>query len=755
MEADGRVTADATTMALHRTGRFFMSGMRFDVTVYLKRQKFGRVENERKMTAMGKTKSTSKKLTLKLTKSGILIQCRARLGAKMTTSSTLVETVSINFEDFNESMYDGSEHTPKLLPCSHTVCRQCLERIVAVATLQSREAGTFRCPICRETIVLPRGGVNALPPSFLVNQLLDLMLRQRREVIPKCSQHPAQELLFCETCDTVFCTQCTTGFHGNGGVGEHTVIPFSIAIKRMSEILLYKAHECAGKLSRAAETVGEEVQKLDRNAEAAFELVNKSFQDVLTLVEKRRMEVLAVVKKTRDEKKSILQEQLQLIQSEKEKVQEECNGLQYQVEVRNITKKISELNEKLDTVGSLNEPRENAHILYEWTHNNALSDIQLALSQIGRVRISKTFPALCTAQVHSATMHLQTKTVVTTVDYHGHTRTDGGDPVVAELRQESGDLCPSYVKDNQDGTYDISYTTPNSGSFCLHVTVFERPIKDSPFKFEASIHINPIFQFGNRGSGTHQFNQPVGVAVDANRIYVTDTGNSRIKVLSLSGQFLDDIETEGLEERGGIGLCLTAKDTLLVVNWRSKSVTEISEERGVVRHFVYDGFAEPIDICVNSRSDILVADNGLSCVFMLDSKGKLLRKIGSKGSASGQLGIISSVAIGRDDDVLVGDSRIQVFSLNGEFIREFFPETKVRGGKFGGIAYDGKDFVLATRTEKNMTGIHVYNYEGLLQFVIDSHEAKLRRPAGLAVTEDGRVIVVDLGNDCVKMYRYK
>ena len=31
-----------------------------------------------------------------------------------------------------------------------------------------------------------------MPPSFLVNQLLDLMARQRREVIPKCSTHQTQ-----------------------------------------------------------------------------------------------------------------------------------------------------------------------------------------------------------------------------------------------------------------------------------------------------------------------------------------------------------------------------------------------------------------------------------------------------------------------------------------------------------------------------------------------------------------------------------
>ena len=133
-------------------------------------------------------------------------------------TSTLVETVSINYEDFNESFltcgtclctYNGAEHTPKLLPCSHTVCLHCLGRIAAMApsaihhnspptpstsaaTPRDPPSPTFRCPICRELIHVPRGGVPALPPSFLVNQLLDLMASQRREVIPKCSTHSHQ-----------------------------------------------------------------------------------------------------------------------------------------------------------------------------------------------------------------------------------------------------------------------------------------------------------------------------------------------------------------------------------------------------------------------------------------------------------------------------------------------------------------------------------------------------------------------------------
>lgn len=81
------------------------------------------------------------------------------------------------------------DHIPKLLPCSHTVCLDCLNRI---ADVRSREIGVFRCPICRELTNIPQGGISALPPSFLVNRLLDLMSRQRRHIIPTCSDHSNQ-----------------------------------------------------------------------------------------------------------------------------------------------------------------------------------------------------------------------------------------------------------------------------------------------------------------------------------------------------------------------------------------------------------------------------------------------------------------------------------------------------------------------------------------------------------------------------------
>ena len=59
--------------------------------------------------------------------------------------------------------------------------------------------------------------------------------------------------------------------------------------------------------------------------------------------------------------------------------------MQSQVDVRNITSKISDLNEKLDMSATLVEPRENAFMAFEWRHNAAGADISAALSHFGKV----------------------------------------------------------------------------------------------------------------------------------------------------------------------------------------------------------------------------------------------------------------------------------------------------------------------------------------------------------------------------------
>ncbi|KAK9718052.1 NHL repeat [Popillia japonica] len=674
-------------------------------------------------------------------------------------NSTLVETVSINYEDFNESfltcgtclcVYDGNEHTPKLLQCSHTVCLHCLTRIAANHT---RDTNSFRCPICRELINIPRGGVSALPPSFLVNQLLDLMSRQRREVIPKCSVHINQELLFCETCDTVFCTLCTGGSHNDGTNScEHTIIPFSIAIKRMSEILLYKANECISKLTQAQEGVARELQRLDAARDTCLDKVNLTFQKIQTMVDKRKQEMVDAVQAAAAEKRKVLEEQHSLIESEKNKVEQECQGLQYQVEVRNITQRIESLSEKLDTASTLGEPRENAFLTCDFSHNDSVQGIEKHMAELGKVRTSTTFPSLCTAKLTGNTIAgIESIASLSTVDYHGEPRRNGGDPVAAEVlpvttnavSNETPTSLPIRISDCDDGTYKIHFRAPKAGRYGITVSVFDRLIKDMPLYFDVTEHNNPAQVYGTRGTGKDEFMQPVGVAIDDvdQLVYVLDTGNSRIKVLTPDLEFVKHITNEGLNGRSCTGIAVSSNG-LVIVNWRTKAITEMDTSGETLNTFTYNAFQEPIDVAVDKNyGHILVADNGMSCVYVFDSEGKILFQVGKKGTFK----LISSVTVGPTGEIIVADTRIRIFSGKGDFIEIVSDETRGKG-RYGGVIVDTENRILASRSEqKGRNYLHILSrIDPNINNVIDSNESKLKRPSGIAVTSDNHVLVVDL-----------
>lgn len=95
------------------------------------------------------------------------VHCLTRIAAAANNRRTALDTSSTN------GRVSGNSNIQSQQQDSQTVQQQ---------------RQTFRCPICRELIVVPQnGGVAALPPSFLVNQLLDLISTHRqRTLIPTC-----------------------------------------------------------------------------------------------------------------------------------------------------------------------------------------------------------------------------------------------------------------------------------------------------------------------------------------------------------------------------------------------------------------------------------------------------------------------------------------------------------------------------------------------------------------------------------------
>ncbi|CAF0874309.1 unnamed protein product [Adineta ricciae] len=692
--------------------------------------------------------------------------------------STLVETININAKDFTEHFLtcstcinqyssDSHEHQPKLLPCSHTVCRQCLERIVS----SQPRSDAIKCPICREHILLPRGGVTSFPPSFLVNQLLDLMVSQRRDVIPK-------------------------------------------SIKRMNEILSFKASKTTSCLDHALELVNNEILRLDSSMEKAAEAINRSFSEIKTYVENRRHNLLQSLKTTRDYKQKVLNDQLNVILNEKAKIEQECATFQQASDIHVLTQRIQKLNDRIERMSLLGEPRENSFMTFEFRHNHALQDLARSLNSVGRIRVSSTYPPLCRAKIEPPVANLQCAIHIETVDYNGNVRMDGGDPLTVNIWDPYGKLCEYDLHDKQCGTYTIIFRPLISGHHKIDIRIFDRPISGSPFLADVTKHNNPLWSFGKRGRGDNELSMPVSVIVDdcneREQVYILDPGNSRIKCLTIDGKFVEHLATNSLVEATSTGLAYrSSTSAFYLLDWKSKFITEFTIDNrqssstpsdnnqvSVIHQITCSSFNEPVQIALFEQhtNAVLVCDN--NTLLIIDNRtGELINKIDTRSFG---IKTIKAFTIGLQDEIIIGDHRIHILSYDGKYLRQISSINQqqivdvdihitheppdliashhskqstlssihqhsksvnnlqtTKGGFYTALCVDKNGLLLAGKCEKDGNAhIEIYDAQGHLLRIIDSYNQRLRRPCSLATTNDGCVFCVDLTTDSVRKYRY-
>lgn len=95
---------------------------------------------------------------------------------------------------------------PRILPCHHTVCLNCLLDFVRHSSSSGR---LFRCPQCRSDICVPRGGVKDFPPNFYVNCIQDeLGSRPYFGICDICERDWLISQYRCVDCDLDICRFC-------------------------------------------------------------------------------------------------------------------------------------------------------------------------------------------------------------------------------------------------------------------------------------------------------------------------------------------------------------------------------------------------------------------------------------------------------------------------------------------------------------------------------------------------------------------
>lgn len=194
-----------------------------------------------------------------------------------------------------------------------------------------------------------------------------------------------------------------------------------------------------------------------------------------------------------------------------------------------------------------------------------------------------------------------------------------------------------------------------------------------------------------------------------------------------------------------------------MANWRTKLITRISAANGdTISTVQHDGFDQPVCIAVDSKGQLLVVDIGSSSVYVFDSCDKYLYTVKKdKFNVAGGVAVLpNGKAVVAADATLYQLSDISNTPSPGKsptIEKEIMLPGK---GRIGGVAADAEGRIIVTRTEKTKSFVQVL-HDGKVVTTIDSFASKLKRPSDLTVLGHKNVVVVDLGNDCVKQFRYK
>ena len=122
-------------------------------------------------------------------------------------------TCTVCLEEFKE---------PKLLPCCHTFCSGCLERILEKSSGKRR----LSCPQCRAEHQVTESGPSAFLTDFTVLQAFRMRrLTTKRNSCGMCSSEGVSPVSFCEECEEYLCGYCDGAHQRMKVFTEHSVVP--------------------------------------------------------------------------------------------------------------------------------------------------------------------------------------------------------------------------------------------------------------------------------------------------------------------------------------------------------------------------------------------------------------------------------------------------------------------------------------------------------------------------------------------------
>ncbi|XP_077862300.1 tripartite motif-containing protein 2-like [Saccoglossus kowalevskii] len=680
---------------------------------------------------------------------------------------------------------------PKILPCLHTFCEQCL------VDLKAKSGGVLNCPACRIQCDTP---IQDVKPNFFVTSLLDTVQKKR--------QLTSDKPLMCETCQekiaTHRCVDCPQ-FCCNVCVIAHERIP-ALQSHKVLTIEEYKAgetwrHQMVQSKVFCSEHKGSHLEFYCDTCQVPVclkctivnhrvpEHAHRNLQEV---VEEYKTQLKGQLEQLKQKEKQLKKEKA-TAEATREKIGEKC-----EVEKKKVTKRATEImkkvtSEKNKLIDALNEnyrqDRKDAEVAvdevelkhvntvstYDYLetlmhHGNAVHLLSMRTENTNRIAElvamktkqftynavefnqgidltayallgvvkSEACPSKCTVEnipkqlLRGESINL----LITTRDSRGRKIIPCQD-IKVKMRNPDASWEDIDVTDNNDGTCQVMIKGKMEGEHQVTMTIDNQHLSGSP------LHI-PVISGLVQTVETPDSERLSGITINKHGDFVTgDPGNNRVTIHDRDGNYKQSFTfTDQLAKPfRPQDVAISDRNEYFMTDVNNKQVVVSDENGKLIRKFRTSEVNNPGGIAINPvTKNVYVSDENYIGKYTQD--GKYINSIDIQLKRIKRIHFLN-VAINSHGVVYVTINEfIQVFSKEDVFMYKI----SLTQGLLNGVAIDKNDCLYILGSNK----ITKYDrYMGLVQTVETPDSERL---SGITINKHGDFVTADPGNNRVTIH---
>ena len=613
---------------------------------------------------------------------------------------------------------------PKVLPCHHCYCEECLQRLAERAGLNK----PFSCPECRKSTTLPEGRVDNLQSAFFINRLIEKYHRLkdalRMPSLPLCKIHGEPLKMFCFDCKTPVCLDCTVKIHST-----HKLEFIKVAASEVREELTLQLDP----LKEAKEALLYTVQEIQRNRSkvqtqgmSVKERINNSFDEIVKIVEQCRRALLMEADRRVTSKCDNLSSQEEKLSTRHARIHSAIDHIEHRVQHAADD----------DIMYNHGELRSLMEELMAEHHEEEKSPKPLEEADMGvEVGCFQEIKQLCQEKVKLT--KLAELFALSRFTFSPKNR--GPNSAKCELKSlVDGSSIKCNVDQTRDDVYQCEFIPTVRGRHELSVSVNGQEVAGSPFPVHASIQPTQLSKTVRVISMRNLSPRDVAIS-SSGKIIVTF--EKTFAVFDKSGKKLQSYEASYLKMTDLWSVTLDSRTNNIFITGNA------SESHRIVRLDL--DFIITKEVSINGRvyysclavvgDDRIMYNSNEGCVLVYTPDLEFVGRINS-----GEFGVSRGISSDKHGNLYVcdfGKSCIHVFISSGEFLCSFKDKLTLPYG----ICVSGRYVYVCDHNHK----LVIFTTEG--QYVTSIGQQgqgkdDLYCPCGVCVDSDGFVYVCDAGN---------